>query len=79
MFEITVTADIVYKRKKQHSMTVDDEMEVDDNRSVTVVEERSHHGDTVCYPSTSTSQDVNITKGILPLATTYKRLCRPYI
>ena len=56
LFEITVTADIVCKRKKrQRLMTMDDEMETDDN---------SHDEDP------STSQDWNITGGILPLATT---------
>ena len=48
-------------------MMMDDQMETDDNGSV--VEERGYHGDTFCYPSTSSSQDLNITQGISPIFT----------
>jgi hypothetical protein len=62
LYEETVTADTVCKRK--HSIMIDNQMDTDDS---------GHHGDAVCYPSTSTSQDLNIPEGMLLLATTYKR------
>ena len=69
LIQITVTDDIVCQRKRQRLMTMEDHMETDDSRLV--VEERSHHGDRVCDPSTSMSKNVNVNKGILQLATTY--------
>jgi hypothetical protein len=77
LFEITVTDGTVCRRKRQHLMMMDDQMDTDDSGSV--VEERSHHGDTVCYPSPSTSQDLNITQGILPIFTISYNLHTVYV